>query len=241
MPKDALPTFNSNAIEMRIHNIKGLSENFVLFNDDFFIIDEINPDIFFKNGNPCDYAAFDALTPNQDFEYIRMNNVKIINQNFTKRKVLQNNFRKWFNLKDIKSLYRTLVLLKPWNTFTGFRDYHGPIAYCKKSFEELWEIMPELLEETVYHRFRTKEDYSHWLFRYWRNAKGEFVPQSQKMCGYFVLKDDDCSKAYHMIAEQKKKILCINDEFYSEDYQYAQSQLKAGFEKILSQKSTFEI
>ena len=61
------------------------------------------------------------------------------------------------------------------------------------------------------------------------------------MCGYFVLKDDDCSKAYHMIAEQKKKILCINDEFYSEDYQYAQSQLKAGFEKILSQKSTFEI
>ena len=37
MPEECLPTFNSNAIEMNAHRIEGLSEQFILFNDDMYI------------------------------------------------------------------------------------------------------------------------------------------------------------------------------------------------------------
>jgi len=37
IPEQYLPTFNSNVIELNIHRINDLSENFVLFNDDIFL------------------------------------------------------------------------------------------------------------------------------------------------------------------------------------------------------------
>ena len=61
MPKDSLPTFNSNAIELLIHKIDGLSEQFVLFNDDIFIIDKVKESDFFKNGIPCNTMSLAAI------------------------------------------------------------------------------------------------------------------------------------------------------------------------------------
>ena len=51
--KNILPTFNSNAIEMRLKYIKGISDNFLSFNDDFFIGKKtMKNDFFYKNGLP---------------------------------------------------------------------------------------------------------------------------------------------------------------------------------------------
>ncbi|MBI45454.1 MAG: hypothetical protein CMG66_04725 [Candidatus Marinimicrobia bacterium] len=53
-----LPTFNSNAIEMRLHHIQGLSNNFLSFNDDFFIgRPAIKEDFFYKDGTPKLYMG----------------------------------------------------------------------------------------------------------------------------------------------------------------------------------------
>ena len=41
MPAEVLPTFNSNAIEMYLHKIPGLSEKFVYFNDDMVILKKL--------------------------------------------------------------------------------------------------------------------------------------------------------------------------------------------------------
>ncbi len=43
------PVFNSLSIEWLIWQIKGLSNQFLYFNDDFFIIRDVRPDDFFKN------------------------------------------------------------------------------------------------------------------------------------------------------------------------------------------------
>ena len=48
MPSDALPPFNSNAIEMCLDNIQGLSEYFLYSNDDTFFGDFVDPSFFFK-------------------------------------------------------------------------------------------------------------------------------------------------------------------------------------------------
>ncbi|TVZ50915.1 hypothetical protein [Dokdonia sp. Hel_I_53] len=47
-----LPTFNSRSIETCIHRIPTLSEHFIYFNDDFFLINKTVGQDFFKNGFP---------------------------------------------------------------------------------------------------------------------------------------------------------------------------------------------
>ncbi len=53
MPQNALPTFNSNAIEACICNIPGLSEHFLYANDDMMVGRPLTPDFFFSpEGKP---------------------------------------------------------------------------------------------------------------------------------------------------------------------------------------------
>ncbi len=47
LPSDALPTFNSHAIESALHRIDGLAEHFVYFNDDMFVGRSLRPEDFF--------------------------------------------------------------------------------------------------------------------------------------------------------------------------------------------------
>ena len=61
--KKYLPTYNSNAIEMNLHKIDKLSQNFVYFNDDMFLIDHTRAEDFFVNGVPKDTAASTVLIP----------------------------------------------------------------------------------------------------------------------------------------------------------------------------------
>ena len=49
--KSHLPTFNSNAIEHHLHQIKGLSEKFLYFNDDFFLSNNITLQDLFDGEN----------------------------------------------------------------------------------------------------------------------------------------------------------------------------------------------
>ena len=46
IPKEYLPVFNSTAIEIYLHCIPGLSENFVYFNDDFYLMKPSQPEDF---------------------------------------------------------------------------------------------------------------------------------------------------------------------------------------------------
>ncbi|MEA5045244.1 MAG: stealth family protein [Petrimonas sp.] len=53
LPEEALPCFNSSVIEYFIYKIPGLSEHFLLANDDMFFNKTLSPDYFFdKEGFP---------------------------------------------------------------------------------------------------------------------------------------------------------------------------------------------
>ena len=45
MPNEYLPTYNSAAIELNLHRIEGLSENYLYFNDDMYLIRNSQPQI----------------------------------------------------------------------------------------------------------------------------------------------------------------------------------------------------
>ena len=50
IPHHLLPTFNCNPIEMHLHNIKDLDEEYLYFNDDMFPLKPCNPTDFFRQG-----------------------------------------------------------------------------------------------------------------------------------------------------------------------------------------------
>ena len=57
IPREWLPTFNSHCIELNFFRIPGLSEQFVYFNDDTFLTNNVQPKNFFIKGKPCDSAV----------------------------------------------------------------------------------------------------------------------------------------------------------------------------------------
>lgn len=52
LPPEIIPTFNSLAIEYRMHLIPGLAEKFLYANDDMFFGEQVTPEFFFQEGKP---------------------------------------------------------------------------------------------------------------------------------------------------------------------------------------------
>ena len=50
IPAEYLPTFNCNPIEMHLHRIEGLDEQYLYFNDDLYPLRECRPEDFFRDG-----------------------------------------------------------------------------------------------------------------------------------------------------------------------------------------------
>ncbi len=87
LPADALPTFNSQAIETALHRVPGLAEHFVYLNDDVFLGRPLRPELFFSPGG--DVAAFvgDSLIgePGADakpFLQAALNNRRLLRDEF---------------------------------------------------------------------------------------------------------------------------------------------------------------
>lgn len=53
LPEQLLPTFNSTTIELFLHRIEGLAEQYLYFNDDFFPVRDSSPADFFPDGEPA--------------------------------------------------------------------------------------------------------------------------------------------------------------------------------------------
>ena len=237
-----LPTFSANPIEINLHRIEGLAEQFVFFNDDMFITKKVKPELFFKNGKPCDVAVMNAHISYRNIKnHIEVADMDIINDYFHKNTVIKKNFFKWFNPKYGKELIRNFSLM-PWNEFPGILHQHLPNSYLKSTFEEVWEKEGEALTEITSHRFRESLDLNQWLFENWQICSGNFHPRKAKIGKSFTITDEDQQnkKVYNAIATGKYKLVCINDMVIDSDFETKKKELIDAFEKLLPEKSSFE-
>lgn len=243
MPLDALPTFNSSAIEVGIHRIPGLSDRFVFFNDDMFINDDISEDYFFHNGVPVDTAGL-APPPiakeGNAFSHILYNDLNIINENFNKGKVIKANYNKWLKISYRKALLRTLLNLYRIDK-AGFINPHLSTPYRKNDFQKVWEKYELLLQDTEFHRFRSNNDLSHFLFKYWRLCESEFYPRRLKGKYFGVNSMNDAKKAASAISKSKYPEICINDCYTGEEFNTIRNIINQAFEEKYSNKSSFEV
>jgi len=242
IPKKYLPTFNSNTIELNLHRIHELSEHFVLFNDDTFIIDKVSPKDFFQKGLPKDELILNPILPKGEkyrISYTNLNNMNIINTYFNKNSVIKKYPKKVFSLKYGKELFRTFLLM-PWSSFVGFTNPHLPNPHLKSTFSLLWKKENEKLNASCMNRFRGLNDLSHWLMRYWNLCSGKFVPRDRTFGKFFILSQNNSDIVSH-ITERKTKTICINDMSTDFDFDTVKSEINSAFEKILHEKSSFEL
>lgn len=241
IPNELLPTFNSNVIEMHLNSIEELSEQFVLFNDDMFLISDTTPEDFFVDGKPCESALLGILSSKDYkdvFPHILLNNSAIINKHFSKKQVLKAHCGKIFNPKYGKDVLRA-VLLKPFVYFSDFRDLHLPSSHLKSYFNEIWTAEPEIMYNATKSRFRSKEDIDHWLVKNWYICKGDFVPRSPKWGKKYELGVDKGECEY--IKKQQGKVICINESDGNIDFDAIRKRLVDAFDSILPEKSSFEL
>lgn len=244
IPQEYLPTFSANPIEVNLHRIEGLEEQFVFFNDDMFITDYVNEKIFFRNGLPRDFAVLSDVCSNKrvdPFIHIVLNDIGVINENFDKSRVMHENIKKIFSLKyPISDNIRT-AFFNQHQYFTPFLNHHLPSAFLKSTFGNVWEKEKDALEETCTHRFRNITDLNQYVFRYWQLTQGKFEPISRKKLGKAFTVQNDNEELYEAIAKGKYKMICINDSSEAIDFEKEKAKIIQCFNELLSNKSNFEI
>lgn len=238
IPEKYLPTFNSNTIELNLHRIKGLSEEFVYFNDDVYLLKKVSKKDFFKNGLPKENAGIDCTSLDWNIGHAEIKNMQLINKHFDKRIVLKKYWKKWFNPINGKQFIKTLLLL-PWKQFTGIHEEHITSSYLKSTFEEVWKIEYDNLDKTCQFKFRDNENLNHWIFKEWQLVNGQFYPRSPRIGKMFLKKID--KEIIDVVKKRKYKIVCINDvECTEKEFIEQKQKIIEAFEKIFPEKSSFE-
>lgn len=243
IPEQYLPTFNSNALDWNLFRIKGLSERFVLFNDDMFLINKIENTDFF-DPYPCGAPVLEPFFVTKgDWFYTPATNCALLNAHFSKKECISANRGKWFNAKyGAKNLFSTAAM-NVFPKFYGFHCWHIPNAFLKSTFEEIWNAEQAMLDETCQNRFRTKTEPNQWLAEYWQYAKGEFCPRSPQFGEAFHLTESDglIEEVCAYVKGQAGKVVCVNDAGIKEsDLNSALPLITDAFESILPNKSSFE-
>ena len=127
-----LPTFNSRAIEANLHRIPGVAERILYFNDDFFLCQSAEPELFF----PTEGSV--AVFPSRhDVPYGRTEGLRPI---------------------DYGALNACKLLIKDFGYRPLKKLHHSPYPLIKTHLAELEELYPESFAATRSHKFRDNSD-----------------------------------------------------------------------------------
>ena len=229
IPNDALPTFNSNAIEHCIVNIPNLSEHFLYGNDDMF---------FWKNIQLSDF--FDL--PTRKVKVYTLGAIGDADNLF--RKAMHN--------------ARKLLLKKFGKNFPN-EMHHNIDAYLKSSMLACKEDFRDAINICIHNHFRADNDVCRTIYTGYACATGSGISKIVKrtygswwMCiiNFIIQRFSKFSKYYdideiydtHYLPKRLKKyhckLFCVNDteEATNENRKIVHQTL----EMIFPNKSSFE-
>ena len=240
IPQEYLPTFNSHTIEFNLHRIPDLAEHFVYFNDDVFLIRETKEEDFFVDGMPCDIPILGPLLPKGFFSYILFNNINLLNRHFSLKESIKANPGKWVKGQSAAGLMK-LALYGRRDEIPNSVSKHIHTNFVKHTFDTVWEKENDALHATCQHKQRTKEDVSAYCVRDWQLFSGEFYPQKPIGKLYHTATMAYSDEAIEYLRKQKGKVICLNDSEDEVDFEAHKKLILDAFEKLLPEKSSFEL
>lgn len=184
----SLPTFNSHAIESRLHRIPGLAEHFLYLNDDMFFGRPLLPTAFFHANGIAKYFTSPAQV---DAGAVAVTDAPATAAGKNNRAIIKERFGRTITQK-----------MK-----------HVPYPLLRSVLERLEEHLPEQFAATAAHPFRHPQDLSvpSSLHHYWSFLSGQSVPGG---IGYrYADLGDPTVPALlrSMLVERFADAFCIND------------------------------
>ncbi len=131
---DALPTFNSHAIEASLHHIEGLSEHFIYFNDDMFIGRPTRPELFFTPNGLARVFSSSAYVHGSEFA----DTLAV----------------------DTAAIRGRELLLEHFGRVMSTKPLHSPYPLRRSVLDQVEAEFPDLVRQTQHSRFRSPSDLS---------------------------------------------------------------------------------
>ncbi len=182
----ALPTYNSHAIAGRLHHIDGLSDRYLIFNDDVFIGHDIPANQFFE---PNGVARF----------FLSKSTLPVASE---------------FDLTHESARRNAVDLLEREYGVTATRIfYHTPIPQLRHLLLELENEFPEVFTSTWSHQLRSPDDteINGWLHHYFGYVRKQTMP-GDILYNYFDLSDPEfMPRLAAQLKSRKAATFCIND------------------------------
>ena len=189
IPKELLPTFNSGTIELFIHNIPELSEQFIYCNDDMFFFAPTTPSDFFIDGKAC---------------------IKFQIRNL---KTATTMFRKMC-LKDLELVKDYNVYPAP-PEGKYYTPYHVAAPMLKSINKQVFDEHTDKIMNSCT-RKRNEKNLTQYIYTESLVFKGMSVDRmpSHKYIEYTPKKHNE-KEIYNFILHNKIKLFCINDTKYT--------------------------
>ena len=245
IPKEYLPTFNSNTIELNFHRIEELSEHFVLFNDDVFLLRPIDPTLFFRQGNPklVSKLQYHNSVGYNNWSRLLFNDYCIVNNSFNISNSIWQNRKKWFSIKELgyKKARKNVLCYLANKTLPVSTYGHVALPHLKSTLQELWERYPEIMHQASMHKFRADDQVNQYLLCAWNQAKGQFYPTLAENQG---MQMELCPLSFPTISRtvinQTTPQICVNDSPLNTESEKCLQELARSFDYILPNKSSYE-
>ena len=210
IPAEFLPTFNCNPIEMHLHRIKDLDEEYLYFNDDVFPMKECKATDFFKEGK-C---------------FLGMSYHLIVWDMF--KKICRNSDR----------LARRALGLKPRWFF--LRPQHICTPMFKSECGEVYSKVPAEIAKTAITKIRNGENLNQYLFLDYMYLKGRLVNKrlSKKHFSVGIVSGEKLHD--FITNPSHKLVCVNDVQLSEERYTELRKALLEAFEERFPQKSKYE-
>ena len=210
IPDEFLPTFNCNPIEMHLHRIEGLDEEYLYFNDDVFPMKPCKATEFFKGGK-CFLGMSHHLFACDMFKKICRNSDHMA--------------RRALGLKE------RYLFLRPQHTCTPM---------FKSECGEVYSKMPAEIAKTAAARVRNGENLNQYLFLDYMYLKGRLVNKrlSKKHFSVGIVSGEKLHR--FITNPSHKLVCINDVQLSEERYTELRKALLDAFEERFPQKSKYE-
>ena len=165
----------------------------------------------------------------------------VINKHFHMRQALKKHWKKMLSPRNgIKKVVKTVIHASCHHWFPGLYYGHTTSAYLKSTLETLWELEPEVLDETCRCRFREKTNVNQYIFKFWQLVTGQFYPQKASLTKCYHMRQRNVPQVCSDIRNKAYSAICINDIGMIQDITDATRCIREAFEDVLPGKCSFE-
>ncbi|GAA1854094.1 stealth family protein [Brevibacterium marinum] len=215
---DALPVFNSHAIESQLHHIPGLSERYVYLNDDIFFLRPTDPSLFFTGNG---HSKFFPSKASLDIGPPSVRDLPVLSAAKRNREFLQDRFD------------RTVT-----NKFK-----HTPHPQLRSVLSKMETEHSTEFERVARSTFRHPDDLSipSALYHFYAYAIGRAIPSSIRYAYMDIAREDAELYFLRLYRRRDLDVLCLNDtNTAGADQEKLDEMMREFLEYQLPIPSTFE-